>query len=119
MRADLGVGPLQTQGHELRGRVLPQAVELRLLPAELDQQKSQLLGLRPAPHGREEDMTAFKLTRYRHGLRHRFCPATPSQGPAAAGAAPRLTLTAACGTGTLTVLPCRDCGVTMERRSGG
>lgn len=55
--ADLGVWPLHAQGHELSYSVFPQAVELRLLPAELDQQQGQLLGLHRASHTEENSQT--------------------------------------------------------------
>lgn len=48
--ADLSVGPLQTEGHELSYRVFPQTVELRLLSAELDQHQRQLFRLHTATH---------------------------------------------------------------------
>lgn len=48
--ADLSVGPLQTEGHELSYCVFSQTVELCLLSAELDQHQRQLFRLHTATH---------------------------------------------------------------------
>lgn len=56
--ADLSVGPLQTEGHELSYCVFPQTVELCLLSAELDQHQRQLFRLHTPTHTHTEERRA-------------------------------------------------------------
>lgn len=72
--ADLSVGPLQTEGHELSYRVFPQTVELRLLSAELDQHQRQLFRLHTATHTHRTEEQRW--VRSRHNYSH------PQQAPA-------------------------------------